>query len=200
MHWFQFPRIQELPSSTFTSFIWQCYSFSVHSVLFIILKIVLFVCLNKELSLRGIFSYLVLLIGGLENELSVTIFCRWQVNAYIHTNISKEWKISFCRLGRLNYCKYLNLFCTYTIWLFTAFAQINTSNIHQITCLGTLLGNGIFTFILDRKIKWLEAFQSWLMATSIGFSSLIGIIYLIIYGIVSFFWLYFYSSIQYGDN
>ena len=171
MHWFQFPQIQELTSPTFASFIWQCYSFSVHSVLFIILKIILFACLNKELSLWWIFSYLVLLIGGLENELSATIFCRWQVNAYIHTNISKEWKISFCRLGRLNYCKYLTLFYTYTIWLSTAFAQINTSSVLQIICTDTLLGNGISPSILDRKIKWIEAFQSRLMSTSIGFSS-----------------------------
>ena len=177
MHWFQFPQIQELTSPTFASFIWQCYSFSVHSVLFIILKIILFACLNKELSLWWIFSYLVLLIGGLENELSATIFCRWQVNAYIHTNISKEWKISFCRLGRLNYCKYLNLFYTYTIWLSTAFAQINTSSVLQIICTDTLLGDGISPSILDRKIKWIEAFQSRLMSTSIGFSSLIGITY-----------------------
>ena len=171
MHWFQFPQIQELTSPTFASFIWQCYSFSVHSVLFIILKIILVACLNKELSLWWIFSYLVLLIGGLENELSATIFCRWQVNAYIHTNISKEWKISFCRLGRLNYCKYLNLFYTYTIWLSTAFAQINTSSVLQIICTDTLLGDGISPSILDRKIKWIEAFQSRLMSTSIGFSS-----------------------------
>ena len=85
MQWF--PRIQELTSPTFTSFIWQCFSFSVHSVLFIILKIILFACLNKELSLWWIFSYLVLLIGELENERSVTTFCRWQVNTYIHKYI-----------------------------------------------------------------------------------------------------------------
>ena len=150
-------------------FLYQCYSFSVHSVLFIILKIVLFACLNKELSLWWIFSYLVLLIGGLENELSATIFCRWQVNAYIHTNISKEWKISFCCLGRLNYCKYLNLFCNYTIWFFTVSSQINTSNVQQIICVDTLLGNGTSPSILDRKMKWIEAFQSRLMTTSIGF-------------------------------
>ena len=129
--------------------------------------------LNKELSLWWIFSYLVLLIGGLENELSVTIFCRWQVNACIYTNISKEWKISFCCLGRLNYCKYLNLFCNYTIWLFRVFAQINASNVQQIICVDTLLGNGTSPPILDRKIKWIEAFQNRLMATSIGFSSLV---------------------------
>ena len=81
----------------------------------------------------------------------------------------------------LNYCKYLNLFCNYTIWLFTAFAQINTSNVQQFICVDTLLGNGTSPSILDRKIKWIEAFQSRLMATSIGFSSLIGIIYLIVY-------------------
>ena len=179
MHWFQFPHIQELTSPTFTSFIWQCYSFSVHSVLFIILKIILFACLNKELSLWWIFSYLVLLIGGLENERSATIFYWWQVNTYKH--ISKEWKISFCRLGRLNHCKYLNLFCNYTIWLFAAFAQINTSNVQQFICVDTLLGNGTSPSILDRKIKWIEAFQSRLMATSVGFSSLVGIIYSIVY-------------------
>ena len=38
------------------------------------------------------------------------------------------------------------------------------------------------------------------MATSTGFSSLIGIISSVIYSIVSFFGLYFYSSIQYGDH
>ena len=86
------------------------------------------------------------------------------------------------------------------LWLFTTFAQINTSNVQQIICVDTLLGNGTSPSILDRKIKLIEAFQSRLMATSIGFYSLIGIIYLIIYNIVSFFWLYFYSPFQYGDN
>ena len=129
----------------------------------------MFAYLNKELSLWWIFSYLVLLI-----------FCRWQVNAYIHTNISEEWKISLCCLGRLNYCKHLNLFCNYFTWLFTAFAQINTSNVHQIICVDTLLGNGTSPSILDRKIKWTESFQSRLMATSIGFFSLVGIIYSIV--------------------
>ena len=85
MHWFQFPHIQELTSPTLTSFIWQCYSFSVHSVLFIILKIILVVGLNKKLSLWWIFSYLVLLIGGFENERSTTMFYWWQVNTYIQT-------------------------------------------------------------------------------------------------------------------
>ena len=103
------------------------------------------------------------------------------MHTYKHKNISKEWKISFCCLGRLNYCKYFNLFCTYTIWLFTAFAQINTSNAQQVIFVDTLLGNGTSPSILDRKIKWSEAFQSKLMATSIGFSSLIGIIYSIVY-------------------
>ena len=130
------------------------HAFSVHSVLFITLKIILFKCLHKELSLWWIFSYLVLLIGGLENKRSATIFCGWQVNTW-HTykHISKEWKILFCRLGSLNHCKYLNLFCNYTIWLFTAFAQINTSKVLQIICVDTLLSNGISSFILDRKIK-----------------------------------------------
>ena len=134
MHWFQFPQIQELTSSTFTSFIWQCYSFNVHSVLFIILLLILFACLNKDLSLWWIFSYLVSLIGGLESERFLTIFIDGnQIHTYMHTckHISKEWKILFCRQGRLNY-KSLNLLCTYTIWLFTAFAQNNTSNIQQI--------------------------------------------------------------------
>ena len=158
MHWFQFPCIQELTLPTFTSFIWQCYSFSVHSVLFFTVKIILFACLNKELSLWWIFSYLVSLIGGLENELCAMIFYWWQVNANIHRNISKEWKLSFCCLGRLDFCKYLNLFCNYTIWLFTAFAQINTSNIQQIICVDTLLGNGISPSISDGKIKLIEAF------------------------------------------
>ena len=129
------------------------YSFSVHSVLFIILKIALLACLNKELSLWWIFSYLVLLIGGLENGRSLTIFYRWQINKYMHTykHISKEWKISFCLQGGLNHCKSLNLLCTYTSWLFTAFTQINISNIQQIICADTLLGNGISPSILDRK-------------------------------------------------
>ena len=47
--------------------------------------------------------------------------------------------------------------------------------------------NGISPSILDRKIKGIEAFQSRPEATSIGFSTLIGIIYVIIYSIVSFF-------------
>ena len=133
------------------------------------------------------------MIGGLENERSLTIFYRWQINTYIHTykHNLEEWKISFCCQGRLKHYKSLNLLCTYTIWLFTAFAQINISNIQQIICVDTLLGNGISPSILDRKIKWVEAFQSRLITTSIGFSSLIGIIYSIIYSIVSFFWLYF---------
>ena len=140
----------------------------------------MFACLNRELSLWWIFSYLVLLIRGLENELFATIFCWWQVNAYIHTNISEEWKISLCCLGRLNYCKHSNLFCSYFIWLFTAFAQIKTSNVQQIICVDTLLGNDTSLSILDRKIKWIESFQSRLMATSIGFFSLVGIIYSIV--------------------
>ena len=114
--------------------VWQCYLFSVHSVLFITLKINLFAYLNKELSLWWIFSHLVLLIGGLENELSAMIFCWWQVNAYIHTNISKGWKVLFCHLVKSNHYKSLNLLCACTIWLFTTFAQINTSNIQQIIC------------------------------------------------------------------
>ena len=117
MQWFQFPQIQEVMSPTVISFIWQCYSFSVHSVLFIILKIVLFAYLNKELSLWWIFSDLGLLIGGLGNERSLTIFYRWQINTYIHTNNLKEWKISFCRQGRLNHYKFSNFLCIYTIWL-----------------------------------------------------------------------------------
>ena len=128
MHWFQFPHIQELTSPTLTSFIWQCYSFSVHSVLFIMLVIILFTGLNEELSLWWIFCYLVLLIRGLENERSLTIFYRWQINTYINI-FQKEWKISFCREGRLNHYKSLNLLCTYMTWFFTAFFQINTSNI-----------------------------------------------------------------------
>ena len=73
MHWFQFPQIQELTSSTVTSFIWQCYSFNVHSVLFILPKI-LFVCWTKELCFWWTFSCLVSLIGGLENESDVKKF------------------------------------------------------------------------------------------------------------------------------
>ena len=66
------------------------YSFSVHSVLFIKLKIILYACLNKELSLWSTFSYLVLLIGGLENEGSLMIFYRCQVNTYKHTNMFQK--------------------------------------------------------------------------------------------------------------
>ena len=125
-------------------------------------------------------------------------FYRWQINTYIQ-NISKEWKISFCSQGRLNHHKYLNLLYIYTIWLFTAFAQINieqiiASHIEQIICLDTLLGNGISPSILDGKIKSIEAFQSRLMSTYIG-----GFLYSIIYSIASFFWLYFHTSVQHGD-
>ena len=126
------------------------------------------------------------------------------IHTYIHTYelISKEWKISFCRQGRLNHYKYLNIVCSYTIWLLTAFPRINTSNIQQIICVDTRFGTVMYlTFYSWQKNKMRkEAFQSRLMATSIGFSSLIGITYLIICSIVSFFWLYFYSSIQYEDN
>ena len=156
MHWFQFPQIQELTSPSFTSFIRQCYSFSVHSALFIMLAIILVACLNKELSLWWIFSYLVFLIGRLENERSLTIFYQRQIiHAYIHTYI---------------HTSYLHL---------SDFLQINTSHIQQIItiCVNTLLANGILPSILDRKIKWIEVFQSGLMASSIGISSLIGIIY-----------------------
>ena len=38
MHWFRFSQIQELMSSPGRSFIWQCYSFSIHSVLCILQK------------------------------------------------------------------------------------------------------------------------------------------------------------------
>ena len=51
----------------------------------------------------------------------------------------------------------------------------------------TLLGNGISTSILDRKIKLVETFQSRVMANSVGCSALIGIIYSIISSIVIFF-------------
>ena len=154
MHWFQFPQIQELTLLTFTGFIWQSYSFTAHSVLSIILTIILFAYMNKDLSLWWIFSYLVLLIGG-----EWTIFNDFlsMANKYIRTykHISKEWKISFCRLGKSDHCNYLNLFCTCSIWLFTAFTQINTSNIQRITCVETLLGNGISSSILEWKIKWI---------------------------------------------
>ena len=148
MHWFQFPHIQEMTSLTFTSFIWQCYSFSVYSVLFIILKIFFFACVNKDV-LWWILRYLVLWIGGLENERFLTFFYRWKIHTYIH--LLKEWKILFCRQGKSNHQKSLNLLCNYTIWLFTAFAQINTSNIQWIICVDTLLGNGISLSILTEK-------------------------------------------------
>ena len=72
-HGFHVPQIQELMSPTVTNFLWQCYSFSVYSILLTILKIILFACPNKELSLWWIFSYLVSLIGGFENERFLTI-------------------------------------------------------------------------------------------------------------------------------
>ena len=109
---------------------------------------------NKELSFWWIFSYLVLLIAELKNERSLTIFYRWQIITYIHANIlQKSDKISFSCQGRLNHYKSLNLLCIYSIWLFTAFAQINTSNSQQIICVDTLLGNGISPSILDKKNK-----------------------------------------------
>ena len=129
MHWFQFPQIPELMSLTVTSFLWQCYLFSVHSVLFIILKIVLLLCLNKELCLWWILSYLVSLIGGLDNEQSLTSFYWWQINTYIYTNLFKQSKRS--RFVVTHY-KSLNLFCTYTIWLFTAFVQINIVAVNKL--------------------------------------------------------------------
>ena len=120
--------------TNFTSFIGQCYSFSVHLVLFIILKIVLFACLSKELSLWWIFGYLVLLIGGLENEQSLTIFCWWQINTYNHTykHISKEWNNSFCHQGILNHYKFVNLLCTYTIWLFTTLIRLISVTVSKL--------------------------------------------------------------------
>ena len=98
MHWFQFPQTQELKSPTVTSFIWQCYSYSVHSVLFIILKIVLLACLNKGLFLRWMFSYLVSLIGGSENEQSLTIFYWLEINIHtcIHTDLFQNSERSRC--------------------------------------------------------------------------------------------------------
>ena len=89
MHWFQFPQILRLMSLTVTSFLYQCYSFNVDSVLFIILKIVLFACLNKELSLCWIFSHLASQTGGLENEPSLTIFYLWQIIIYIETYLKR---------------------------------------------------------------------------------------------------------------
>ena len=44
------------------------------------------------------------------------------------SHISKELKISFCHQLRLSHYKSVNLFRTYTIWLFTCFAQINVGN------------------------------------------------------------------------
>ena len=123
-------------------------------------------------------------------------------NKYIRTykRISKEWKVLFCRQGKLNHFKSLNLLCTYTIWLFTAFALTNTSNSQQIICIKILFSVMVSHLPFLTTTKRIEAFQSRLMSTSIWCSSLIGIIYSIIYGIVSFFWLYFCSSVQYGGN
>ena len=56
-------------------------------------------------------------------------------NKYKHTYIFQKTKKDLvCRQGRLNHYKSLNLLCTYTTLLFTASAQINTSNIQQILC------------------------------------------------------------------
>ena len=78
------------------------------------------------------FSCLVSLIGGLGNEQSLTIFYRWEINTYIHTYIlKKESKTSFCRQGRLNNYKSLNLFSTYTISVDTLLGTVNVSHLHS---------------------------------------------------------------------
>ena len=78
-------------------------------------------------------------------------------NKYI---LFKRVKDLFCHQGRLNHYKSLNLLCTYTIWLFTAFAQINTGNSQQIICikihfsaayLPLAASNGSLPSILGRK-------------------------------------------------
>ena len=81
----------------------------------------------------------------------------------------------------------------------------------------TIIGIGISPSVIDRKTKWMEAFQNRLIAAFIGYSEVSkflqkkhkhpsyqdtffsGKIYSVIYNIVSFFWLYFYSSVR-GDN
>ena len=73
-----------------SSFIWQCYSFSVHSVLFILLKIVLFVYRNKGLSLWWKFSYLILLslIDWRTGEwMWCEIIC-WKCNRRFYSEVS----------------------------------------------------------------------------------------------------------------
>ena len=117
MLWFQFPQIQELMSPNVASFIWQCYSSSVHSVLFIILEIVLFACLIKEWSFWWIFSCLFSLIGGLEEERSLTIFNRCQINTYIRANIFQKSK-------RCRFAVKLDQTTT-NLWTFSALTPFN---------------------------------------------------------------------------
>ena len=45
MHWFQFPQIQELTSSTVASLIWQCYSY----LILVPTVVVTFVALGEEI-------------------------------------------------------------------------------------------------------------------------------------------------------
>ena len=96
------------------------------------------------------------------------------INKYIHTYLQKYFKTVKDLL--------LNLLCTYTICLFTAFDQINVNNSQQIICVKIQCSVMVAPFHSShKKIKWIEAFQSRLMSTSVGFSSLIGIIYSTIY-------------------
>ena len=66
------------------------------------------------------------------------------------------------------------------------FLQINTSHIQQIItiCVNTLLANGILPSILDRKIKWIEAFESRLMAT---------------YWVFLYHWYSLFNNLQYSQ-
>ena len=89
----------------------------IHPVLFIILEIVLFACLIKERSFWWIFSCLFSLIGGLEEERSLTIFNRCQINTYIRANIFQKSK-------RCRFAVKLDQTTT-NLWTFSALTPFN---------------------------------------------------------------------------
>ena len=128
--------------------------FSVHSVLFIMLKTVLF-CSHVWIKNYPNGEYIISFIDWEIRKRTIFNNFLSMANKYIHIckHISKECKISFCRQGRLSHCKSVNLLCTYTIWLFTAFSQINVSNSQQIMCVKIHLSIMVAHFHSWQKIQ-----------------------------------------------
>ena len=128
--------------------------FSVHSVLFIMLKTVLF-CSHVWIKNYPNGEYIISFIDWRIRKRMIFNNFLSMANKYIHIckHILKECKISFCRQGRLSHCKSVNLLCSHTIWLFTAFPQINVSNSQQSMCVKIHLSIMVAHFYSWQKIQ-----------------------------------------------